>query len=169
MKTDTLYYDTLPSPLGLLCLVADDEGLREICFPAEHRPNASDHWQRDPRRLAPARQQLTDYFAGTRREFTVPLHPHGTAFQLAVWQELSRIPFGITISYAELARRIGKPTATRAVGAANGRNPIPIIVPCHRVIGADGSLTGYSGGLSIKRKLLALEGVAAGSDLFAAG
>ncbi len=98
MKTDTLYYDTLPSPLGLLCLVADDEGLREICFPAEHRPNASDHWQRDPRRLAPARQQLTDYFAGTRREFTVPLHPHGTAFQLAVWQELSRIPFGITIS-----------------------------------------------------------------------
>ena len=164
----TLYYDTLPSPLGTLCLVADDEGLREICFEHEQRPHADDHWQRDVARLAPACRQLAEYFAGDRQQFELPLHPCGTPFQLAVWAELARIPFGAAISYADLARRIGKPTATRAVGAANGRNPIPIVVPCHRVIGADGSLTGYSGGLWIKQRLLALEGVATRDDLFAA-
>lgn len=167
MTTETLYYDTLPSPLGMLTLVADTQGrLREICFEAEQRPRADEPWQRDTTRLAQARQQLTEYFAGTRREFTLPLQPQGTVFQQSVWQALLRIPFGATSSYGELAQRIGKPTAMRAVGAANGRNPIPIIVPCHRVIGADGSLTGYSGGLWIKQKLLALEGHAPRGDLF---
>jgi len=164
---DTLYFDTLPSPLGVLTLVADAQGhLREICFEHEQRPRADDHWKRDAAPLAAARRQLTEYFAGTRREFNLPLRPQGTDFQQAVWQALLRIPFGEVASYGELARRIGKPTAMRAVGAANGRNPIPIIVPCHRVIGADGSLTGYSGGLWIKQKLLALEGHAPRGDLF---
>ena len=165
--TPTLYYDTLPSPLGTLTLVADAQGgLREICFEQEQRPHADEPWQRDAARLAPARQQLTEYFAGTRQVFTVPLHPQGTAFQQSVWQALRHIPFGATTSYGELARRLGQPKAMRAVGAANGRNPLPIIVPCHRVIGADGSLTGYSGGLWIKQKLLALEGHLPRSDLF---
>jgi methylated-DNA-[protein]-cysteine S-methyltransferase len=167
---DTLYYDTLPSPLGTLTLMADAQGrLREICFEHEARPHADEPWRRDAARLAPARQQLAEYFAGTRREFDLPLCPQGTAFQQQVWQELRRIPFGATTSYGELARRLGKPKAMRAVGAANGRNPLPVIVPCHRVIGADGSLTGYSGGLWIKRKLLALEGHTPRGDLFDAG
>lgn len=165
--SDTLYYDTLPSPLGTLCLAADDAGLREICFEHEQRPRADEHWLRDAPRLAAARRQLAEYFAGQRREFSLPLHPQGTPFQQMVWRELTRIPFGAAISYAELARRIGKPAATRAVGAANGRNPLPVVVPCHRVIGADGSLTGYSGGLWIKRRLLALEGCSVRGDLFA--
>ncbi|HEX3583843.1 MAG TPA: methylated-DNA--[protein]-cysteine S-methyltransferase [Thermoanaerobaculia bacterium] len=101
--------------------------------------------------------QLNEYFAGKRRAFDLPLAPRGTDFQLACWNELQRIPFGGTISYSELARRIARPNAVRAVGAANGANPIPIIIPCHRVIGANGTLTGYGGGLHIKRALLALE------------
>lgn len=163
---DTRCYDIMPSPLGPLTLVADDEGLCEICFEAEQRPNTGDHWQRSPTRLAVARKQLDEYFAGKRTAFDLPLHPHGTPFQLAVWDALLRIPFGITVSYGELAQRIGKPKAVRAVGAANGRNPIPIIVPCHRVIGADHSLTGYGGGLWIKRALLGLEGRTLHGDLF---
>lgn len=163
---DSRCYDLMPSPLGPLTLVADDQGLCEICFEAEQRPNANDDWQRAPKRLAAARKQLTEYFAGRRTTFDLPLHPRGTPFQLAVWDELLRIPFGITVSYGELAQRIGKPKAVRAVGAANGRNPIPIIVPCHRVIGADHSLTGYGGGLWIKRALLGLEGRTLHGDLF---
>jgi methylated-DNA-[protein]-cysteine S-methyltransferase len=109
----------------------------------------------------PAREavrQLEQYFAGARREFTVPLSPQGTPFQLAVWDELQRIPYGTTITYGELAARLGDPKAIRAVGRANGANPIWIIIPCHRVIGADGSLTGYAGGIDVKRALLELEG-----------
>lgn len=102
--------------------------------------------------------QLFEYFAGSRRQFDVELAPKGTPFQLAVWNELLNIPYGRTISYSELAGRIGKPSAVRAVGAANGANPIPVIVPCHRVIGANGSLTGYGGGIARKQWLLALEG-----------
>jgi methylated-DNA-[protein]-cysteine S-methyltransferase len=101
--------------------------------------------------------QLNEYFAGKRRAFDLPLAPRGTDFQLACWNELQQIPFGGTISYSELARRIARPNAVRAVGAANGANPIPIIIPCHRVIGANGTLTGYGGGLHIKRALLAIE------------
>jgi O-6-methylguanine DNA methyltransferase len=109
-------------------------------------------------------EQLDEYFRGRRRAFDLELSPRGTEFQLRVWRELMRIPYGETISYQELSRRIGNPSATRAVGRANGANAIPIVIPCHRVIGADGSLTGYGGGLDIKRKLLALEGVRLGGE-----
>lgn len=112
-------------------------------------------------RLQEACRQLEEYFAGRRREFSVPLAPEGTRFQRRVWDELARIPYGETISYRELARRSGNPKASRAVGGANGRNPLPVIIPCHRVIAADGSLGGYSSGLERKRELLALEGALA--------
>jgi methylated-DNA-[protein]-cysteine S-methyltransferase len=102
-------------------------------------------------------RQLREYFAGQRTRFDLPLHPAGTAFQRDVWSELQRIPYGETISYGELARRVGHPAAARAVGAANGANPIPIVIPCHRVIGANGKLTGFGGGIPVKQKLLALE------------
>jgi methylated-DNA-[protein]-cysteine S-methyltransferase len=111
----------------------------------------------DPAACADARRQLAEYFDGRRRHFDLRLAPEGTPFQTRVWAELCRIPFGTTISYRELAARIGQPAAVRAVGLANGRNPIAIVVPCHRVIGADGSLTGYGGGLDRKRYLLGLE------------
>jgi methylated-DNA-[protein]-cysteine S-methyltransferase len=138
------------SPIGPLAIEVNEEGaVREIRF-----GNTSGG-------LKPAAplvlRELDEYFRGVRREFTIPLAPKGTPFQLAVWNELQRIAYGDTISYAELARRIGKPSAVRAVGAANGANPIPIIIPCHRVIGANGTLVGYGGGLHIKRALLAIE------------
>ncbi len=114
-------------------------------------------WDAD--RVAGVAAQLAEYFAGRRRDFALALDPPGTPFQRQVWEELARIPFGATISYGELARRVGRPAAARAVGAANGANPIPIVLPCHRVIGSDGSLTGYGGGLPLKKALLALEGV----------
>jgi methylated-DNA-[protein]-cysteine S-methyltransferase len=112
--------------------------------------------------------QLAEYFAGKRRVFSLPLAPRGTPFQRSVWQALRQIPYGETVSYGELARRLGSTSGARAVGLANGANPLPIIVPCHRVIGADGSLTGFGGGLTIKRALLALEGAACVRDLFSA-
>ena len=118
-------------------------------------PDAS--WQESDAPFAAVREQLAEYFAGERQEFDVPLKLAGTPFQQRVWRELVRIPFGTTITYAELARRIGQPTASRAVGHANGRNPISILVPCHRVIGADGKLTGYAGGVEKKQWLLAWE------------
>jgi len=171
--TDTLYYDDMPSPIGRLRLIADAHGLCEIAFEDEavsHDPPA--HWRpagaHPPAAITMARTQLAEYFAGTRHAFDLPLHPRGTPFQCEVWNELARIPYGITISYAELARRIGRPKAMRAVGAANGRNPLPIVVPCHRVIGRDGSLTGFSGGLHIKRYLLDQEHAAPAGDLFVA-
>ena len=116
--------------------------------------------------LAQAEGQLTDYFAGRLREFDLPLALVGTEFQLAVWRELRRVPYGETTDYGELARRLGRPRAVRAVGAANGANPTPIVVPCHRVIGRDGSLIGYGGGLEAKRRLLALEGHEPSRNLF---
>ncbi|MDE2307160.1 MAG: methylated-DNA--[protein]-cysteine S-methyltransferase [Xanthomonadaceae bacterium] len=164
---DTIHYDEMPSPVGRLLLVADREGLRQIRFEQERHPHvAQSGWIRASAALAFARRQLEEYFAGTRRRFELPLHPLGTPFQLAVWQELGRIPYGATISYGELARRIGKPAAMRAVGAANGRNPLPIVLPCHRVIGADGSLTGFGGGLPTKHFLLTLENALPAGDLF---
>jgi len=165
--SDTIYYDEMDSPVGTLRLVADSYGLREIWFERERHPKkASPNWIRAAEPLAFARVQLEEYFAGERQHFELPLHPHGTPFQLAVWDELGRIPYGVTISYGELARRIDKPQAVRAVGAANGRNPLPIVLPCHRVIGADGSLTGFGGGLPTKRYLLMLEDSIARGDLF---
>jgi methylated-DNA-[protein]-cysteine S-methyltransferase len=168
MTADIIHYDEMDSPVGMLRLVADREGLREICFEHERHPKpAHPGWIRAPAALRFARVQLDEYFAGKRQHFELPLHPLGTAFQQTVWLALRDIPYGVTISYGELARRIGKPQAMRAVGAANGRNPLPIVVPCHRVIGADGSLTGFGGGLPIKRLLLDLEQALPATDLFA--
>jgi methylated-DNA-[protein]-cysteine S-methyltransferase len=167
MTQDIVHYDDMPSPVGPLRLVADVHGLRQIRFEHERHPKAmAVHWQRSGAAVAFARIQLEQYFAGEREIFELPLHPLGTAFQLAVWSALARIPYGVTISYGELARRIGKPAAMRAVGAANGRNPLPIVLPCHRVIGSDGSLTGFAGGLPTKRFLLELEHALPTGDLF---
>jgi methylated-DNA-[protein]-cysteine S-methyltransferase len=152
------FTSTVDSPLGPLVLCGNHDFITGLFLP-DHKgwrgPDAA--WRRDDERFAAAREQLAEYFAGERREFDLPVRPHGTPFQQRVWQELTRIPHGATITYAELARRIGRPTATRAVGAANGRNPVSIIVPCHRVVGASGQLTGYAGGLDNKRRLLDLE------------
>lgn len=145
-------YIAYSSPVGSLLLTSNGRALTSLCLPGYDLPESAE--EREDPVLREAKQQLDDYFAGKRRHFDLKLAPHGTEFQTSVWRELSRIPFGTTISYADLARRIGQPKACRAVGAANGRNPIAIIVPCHRVIGADGTLTGYGGGLDCKRWLL---------------
>jgi methylated-DNA-[protein]-cysteine S-methyltransferase len=151
----------IDSPVGPLLLAADDAGLRLVEFESPRHPAriGSDWREGSNAVIAEAQRQLGEYFAGERRTFDLPLSPQGTDFQREVWWSLAEIPYGETISYAQLATRVGKPTATRAVGAANGRNPLPIVLPCHRVIGADGSLTGFGGGLPTKRYLLALEGV----------
>jgi methylated-DNA-[protein]-cysteine S-methyltransferase len=165
----TTHYDTMPSPVGELLLGAADEGLTCIRFDREgegHRP--ADGWRRADggrasRVLADARAQLAAYFAGELSRFDLPLAAHGTPFQERVWSALRGIAFGEAISYAELARRIGDPSSVRAVGHANGRNPLPVIVPCHRVIGSDGSLTGFGGGIERKRWLLEHEGALQGT------
>jgi len=158
MCATQISYMQIESPVGPLLLSADDSGLREIQFiHGRHAVAADPSWRRDPTPLQETIRQLKAYFAGALEEFDLPLAPEGTAFQLKVWKNLCKIPFGETISYGELARRIGNPNASRAVGLANGSNPIPIIIPCHRVIGSNGKLTGYGGGLPIKEKLLALE------------
>ena len=151
-------YASFDSPLGPLLLVADADGLRKINLPKNgKRTAADDSWLEDLRLLREPIRQLQEYFAGKREDFDLPLAPQGTPFQQKVWKHLRQIPYGETISYGELARRVGNPNASRAVGLANGSNPIPIIIPCHRVIGSNGKLTGYGGGLPIKEKLLALE------------
>ena len=161
-------YQHIDSPVGPLLLAADDDGLRLIEFESPRHPMArgEDWLPGDNAVLAATRAQLEEYFGGTRRHFDLPLAPRGTEFQRNVWWTLAEIPYGRTISYAQLAARVDKPTATRAVGAANGRNPLPIVLPCHRVIGADGSLTGFGGGLPTKQFLLALEGAQPAADLF---
>ena len=133
--------------------------------PSTRRPSSPD-WQEDAaatRRSRPAPRSSPQYFAGKRRAFDLPLAPRGTAFQQRVWEAIARVPFGETITYAELARRAGAPGCARAAGAATGRNPIGVVVPCHRIVGADGSLTGYAGGLERKTRLLELEGALQGS------
>lgn len=152
-------YTTIPSPIGPLLLAADDTHLRVVEFEASSHPvRRGADWQPGRNAVIDAAQaQLAEYFAGERRDFDLPLNPVGTDFQRQVWWALADIPYGRTISYAQLANQVGKPSATRAVGAANGRNPLPIVLPCHRVIGANGSLTGYGGGLPIKTFLLNLE------------
>ncbi|MDE2196162.1 MAG: methylated-DNA--[protein]-cysteine S-methyltransferase [Gammaproteobacteria bacterium] len=153
-----MYYCHMHSPVGKLLLAGDENGLRILDFQdGPHPLRPGNGWQEDKQPFGQVMAQLAAYFAGRRRAFDVPLAPAGTPFQLKVWRALQTIPYGETWSYGELARRIRKPTASRAVGAANGDNPIAIIVPCHRVIGADGSLTGYGGGLRIKQQLLELE------------
>ena len=148
------------SPLGPLTLTGDEHALRSLFFPARGGP-----WheaRRDPAPFAEALRQLGEYFAGDRQHFELALGFEGTGFQRRVWAELQAIPYGATCSYGELAARIGRPDRVRAVGATVGRTPMPIIVPCHRVIGADGSLTGYGGGLQRKQALLDLEAAVSG-------
>ena len=165
----TYYTTTVESPCGpLFCVVGEDGAVVRIEF--ENGREAQKLTRRladsgvriveDSERTAEVRRQLEEYFAGERETFDLPLAPKGTAFEKSVWNELSRIPYGETRSYAEIARAIGKPGAARAVGRANGANPIPIVVPCHRVIGANGSLTGFGGGLEVKSLLLEIEGAA---------
>src|SRR5216684_4605751 len=144
----------IDSPVGPLQLVADDGGVRRIDFVNGRNPVEADpQWLEDAEPFREATRQLRAYFAGELETFDLTLAPEGTPFQLSVWNRLCEIPFGETISYGELARRVGNPNASRAIGLANGRNPISIIVPCHRVIGACGKLTGYGGGLSRKEAL----------------
>ena len=151
----TIYYSRIDSPVGPLLLAVSERGLVALEF---GRGKIGESWVEAAERTAPYASQLDEYFAGKRRAFDIPLDLRGTEFQNRCWQELLKIPYGETRSYADIARGIGKPSAVRAVGLANGQNPIAIIVPCHRVIGSDGSLTGYGGGLEVKRRLLELEG-----------
>ncbi len=153
-----MYYSYLPTPIGDLLLAGDEEALTLVGFPeGSMRKEPEQDWIYSDKPFVEVCKQLTEYFAGTRHHFDVPLKPHGTEFQLKVLDELSKIPYGTTCSYAEIAERIGQPKAMRAVGAANGRNPIPVIIPCHRVIGSSGDLTGFGGGLAAKEALLRLE------------
>lgn len=155
MHHNELTYDIVETPIGPLLLVASARGVRRIEFPRNGRVVMPETGlRRDAARLADAVAQLQAYFAGTRLDFDFARDPQGTAFQRNVWDALCAIPVGETVSYGELARRIGRPNASRAVGAANGANPLPIVVPCHRVIGSDGTLTGFGGGLPAKRWLL---------------
>ena len=156
-------YTTVPSPVGELLVARDDGGITALLFPTGRRPAVpAPDWQRDDGAFADVRGQLAEYFAGDRTDFDLPLHATGTAFQQRVWAALRSIPYGETASYGATAARIGAPGAARAVGLANGQNPISILVPCHRVVGADGSLTGYGGGLPVKQWLLAHEAAHAG-------
>jgi len=164
LPTAATYWHTMDSPVGELLLAGDGLRLTLVHFQAGRRVRAiPSDWSADAKPFAAAIAQLREYFAGHRRVFDLPLAPRGTAFQRQVWNALTRIPYGETASYGEIAQRIGRASASRAVGLANGANPLPIIVPCHRVIGADGSLTGFGGGLDIKRRLLALEGASVGA------
>ncbi len=151
-------YTRIESPVGKLLLATEAQGLRLVSFESSKRATpVQPDWKENKAPFAEVIRQLQAYFDGELREFDLPLAPEGTAFQLRVWNSLRTIPYGEKISYGQLAQRIGNPKAVRAVGLANGCNPIPVIIPCHRVIGSDGSLTGFGGGLSNKEKLLALE------------
>jgi len=151
-------YDFFDSPIGPLVVAIEDEAIAYLLLPKDGKPaHVAPDWHRSPAKAREARAQLSAYFAGKRLAFDVPLAPRGTPFQQSVWNQLVQIPYGDTTSYIALARRLGNPNAMRAVGAANGANPIAIIVPCHRVIGHDGQLVGFGGGLPAKRWLLAHE------------
>lgn len=156
--TETPSYSTVDSPIGELLLIGQGGALHGVYMQAGRQPvTVKPGWERDPAAFTHVRTQLSEYFAGSRTTFEVALVMLGTPFQQRVWRALKTIPYGRTTSYGELARVIGQPTAARAVGLANARNPISIIVPCHRVIGADGALTGYGGGTERKKQLLELE------------
>jgi methylated-DNA-[protein]-cysteine S-methyltransferase len=155
---DRVLYCWFESPVGPLLLAGSNSALKLVSFSAgRHAKEVDPQWQEDPGAFEEVVGQLKAYFAGQRTSFELPLVLVGTDFQKEVWMALREIPYGETISYKELAESIGRPKAVRAVGAANGANPIPIIIPCHRVIGNDGSLTGFGGGLPLKKKLLELE------------
>lgn len=161
-----MYYCYFDTPIGELLLAGDQDALVMIGFPeGKMRREPEPDWIYNEKPFAEAIRQLSEYFDGERQEFDLPLRLSGTEFQLLVLEELRRIPYGQTTSYGDIAARIGRPRAVRAVGAANGRNPLPIVVPCHRVIGAGGDLTGFGGGLGTKEALLRLESEHAGSNL----
>ncbi len=150
------YYET--GLIGTLTLAADEQGLRHIDFATSRAPlRIQPDWQYRPEPFAETKAQLASYFRGERKEFELSLAPVGTAFQVAVWQTLRKIPYGHVATYRWVAEQVGNPQATRAVGAANGKNPLPIVIPCHRVIGSNGTLTGFGGGLEVKQQLIALE------------
>ena len=151
-----VYRDQLTTPLGTLTLEANDRGLSSVRFPNRAGPHETR--SRDNSILAQAKRELSAYFGGELKQFSVPLDWQGTDFQQSVWQALTHIPYGETVSYADIARAIGRPSSARPTGGAVGANPLPIIVPCHRVIGSDQTLTGFTGGLNIKIALLELEG-----------
>lgn len=153
-----MYYCYLDSPIGDLLLAGDESTLSLIGFPTgKMRHDPEPDWIFNEKPFEAARQQLAEYFAGERKDFDLSLQLSGTEFQVQVLEELQRIPYGETTSYGDIASRIGRPKAVRAVGAANGRNPLPIVIPCHRVIGSSGDLTGFGGGLDLKEALLRLE------------
>jgi len=157
-KMTATVYTKFESPVGTLLLAGDADSLRLVTFEnSKHAAPPQADWKQDRAPFAEVIRQFQSYFRGELKEFDLPLALEGTGFQLRVWNTLRTIPYGETISYAQLAERIGNPKAVRAVGLANGSNPIPIIIPCHRVIGSDGSLTGFGGGLSTKKMLLELE------------
>ncbi len=151
-------WTTMKTPVGELFIAGRDGKLTDVLFRRPRKGFPGPMWEKSDKPFAEVKKQLAEYFKGDRKKFDLKLAPEGTSFQIAVWRQLRRIPYGKTISYGEQASRIGNPKAARAVGAANGENPISIIVPCHRVIGADGRLTGFGGGLGKKKLLLDLEG-----------
>jgi methylated-DNA-[protein]-cysteine S-methyltransferase len=158
LRTMNVRHTTIDSPMGDLTVVAQDGALLGLYFPGHKRRPAQDTFgEYTDEGFEDVRQQLGEYFTGTRRTFDVPLAPRGTEFDRSVWQLLTEIPYGETRTYGDLARQLGDPGMAQAVGSANGRNPISIVVPCHRVVGASGNLTGYAGGLDRKRYLLKLE------------
>jgi len=158
-----LRYSYVHTPIGAILIAGDETAIAEIHFAgAEPKPD----WTRDDEALTEAANLLRAYFAGERQTFDLPLAPRGTEFQQSVWRALLAIPYGETTTYSAIAYKIGKPAAVRAVGAANGANPIPIVIPCNRVIGASGAMTGFGGGIEVKRQLLALEARVAKRTLF---
>ena len=163
MSENRVYYSYTKSPQGDVLVARTESGLTHISFQAGAKPvTVEKHWVKDGGMLSEAREQLYAYFYGELQDFDLRLAPEGTDFQQRVWEALQRIPCGETMTYADVAEMIGQPTATRAVASANAQNPLPIVIPCHRVIGSDGKLRGYAGGLSIKAALLDLEGAKTG-------
>lgn len=154
-----MWFDRFKTPIGLLTIAVDESGLRYVLFEHnKHEPSTQSSWRLDSSPTREPREQLLQYFSGERKAFDLKFSLTGTDFQERTWRMLGNIPYGSTWSYAELATRVGSPKAVRAVGSANGRNPLPIVLPCHRVIGSNGSLTGFGGGLPTKKWLLELEG-----------
>lgn len=154
-----MIYDKINTPLGFLIVVSDGEGLCGIAFESESSPKDLSDLKKDPTTMGPITAQIEAYLKGKLKDFHIPLKLSGTPFQKRVWAELTQIPFGETRSYQDIAKAVGSPSASRAVGSACGKNPIPIVVPCHRVIAKNGGLGGYSGGLGIKKTLLKIEGL----------
>lgn len=153
-----VFYTEIESPIGPLLMTLESDHLTNICmFNQKRTVPIQPDWIASDRHFRDTAKQLKEYFKGKRREFEIPIRPRGTEFQQAVWNQLLKIPYGTTVSYGEIARRIQNPKAVRAVGLANGQNPIPLIIPCHRVIGANGKLTGFGGGLENKAMLLRIE------------